>query len=291
MSTGPNAGRVNKGGVLEREVAVVVGVGGMGQAIARRLAPSRHLVLADVAPTLLDTVATTLVGEGHLVTPVVIDVSDGDAVAGLAAAASALGPVAVIVHTAGLSPVQASAEAILKVDLLGVAFMLEEFGPVMAPGGAGVVIASMAGHLAPTIPAEEQEQLARTPARELATLPVLEPSRHPDPGLAYAYAKRANHLRVRAASVEWGRGGARLNSVSPGIISTSMGHAELAGATGSVMRAMMEASGTGRIGTPDDIAAAVEFLVGPAASFVTGTDLLVDGGVIGAVTTGQITFR
>lgn len=275
---------------MKREVAVVVGVGGMGQAVARRLGPSRHLVLADVAPTLLDTVATTLVGDGHLVTPVVIDVSDGDAVAELAAAASALGPVAVIVHTAGLSPVQASAEAILKVDLLGVAYTLEEFAPVVAPGGAGVVIASMAGHLGPTIPAEEEAQLARTPARELATLPALEASRHPDPGLAYAYAKRANHLRVRAASVEWGRRGARLNSVSPGIISTSMGQAELAGSTGSFMRAMMEGSGTGRIGTPDDIAAAVEFLVGPAASFVTGTDLLVDGGVIGAVTTGQISF-
>jgi NAD(P)-dependent dehydrogenase (short-subunit alcohol dehydrogenase family) len=276
---------------MEREVAVVVGVGGMGQAIARRLGPSRRLVLADVAPTLLDTVATTLVGEGHLVTPVVIDVSDGDAVAGLAATASALGPVRVIVHTAGLSPVQASSEAILKVDLLGVAYTLDEFAHVVAPGGAGVVIASMAGHLGPTIPPEEEAQLARTPARELAALPALEAARHPDPGLAYAYAKRANHLRVRAASVEWGHRGARVNSISPGIISTSMGQAELAGATGSFMGAMMAGSGTGRIGTPDDIAAAVEFLVGPAASFVTGTDLLVDGGVIGAMTTGQISFR
>jgi NAD(P)-dependent dehydrogenase (short-subunit alcohol dehydrogenase family) len=276
---------------VERAVAVVVGVGGMGLAIARRLGPSRHLVLADVAATLLDTVATTLTGEGHLVTPVVTDVSDADAVAGLAASASALGPVRVIVHTAGLSPVQASAEAIVKVDLLGVAYTLEEFAAVVAPGGAGVVIASMAGHLGPTIGPEEEAQLARTPARELAALPALEASRHPDPGLAYAYAKRANHLRVRAASVAWGRRGARLNSISPGIISTSMGQAELQGATGSFMQNMMEGSGTGRIGTPDDIAAAVEFLVGPAASFITGTDLLVDGGVIGAMTTGQVSFH
>ncbi|HVC69271.1 MAG TPA: SDR family oxidoreductase [Acidimicrobiales bacterium] len=276
---------------MEREVAVVLGVGGMGQAIARRLGPSRHVVLADVAPALLDTVTTTLTGEGHLVTAVVIDVSDADAVAELAANASALGPVRVIVHTAGLSPVQASAEAILKVDLLGVAYTLEEFAHVVAPGGAGVVIASMAGHLGPAIPAEEESQLARTPAPELAALPALEASRHPDPGLAYAYAKRANHLRVRAASVEWGRRGARVNSISPGIISTSMGQAELEGPTGAFMRDMVGASGTGRLGTPDDIAAAVEFLVSPAASFVTGTDLLVDGGVIGAMTTGEIPIR
>jgi NAD(P)-dependent dehydrogenase (short-subunit alcohol dehydrogenase family) len=248
------------------------------------------MVLADVSPLLLDSVATTLAGDGHLVTPVVIDVSDRAAVAELAATASALGPVRVIVHTAGLSPVQASAEAILKVDLLGVAYTLEEFGHVVAPGGAGVVIASMAGHLGPTIAAEEESLLARTPARELAALPALDASRHPDPGLAYAYAKRANHLRVRAASVAWGRRGARVNSISPGVISTSMGQAELEGATGSFMRAMIAGSGLGRIGTADDIAAVVDFLVGPAASFVTGTDVLVDGGVIGAMTTGQISF-
>jgi NAD(P)-dependent dehydrogenase (short-subunit alcohol dehydrogenase family) len=273
---------------MEREVAVVVGTGGMGLAIARRLAPGRRIVLADVAPALLQTVKENLTGDGHLVTTVVVDVSDAEAVAGLATTASGLGRVGVVVHTAGLSPVQAPAEAILKVDLLGVAFTLEEFARVVAPGGAGVVIASMAGHLAPAIAPEEESQLARTPARELAALPALELSRHPDPGMAYAYAKRANQLRVRAASVEWGRRGARVNSISPGVISTSMGHAELEGPTGSFMQAMVAGSGTGRLGTPDDIAAAVEFLASPAASFVTGTDLLVDGGVIGAITTGQI---
>jgi NAD(P)-dependent dehydrogenase (short-subunit alcohol dehydrogenase family) len=267
---------------------VIIGVGGIGQAIARRLAPGRSMVLADAAPVLLDTVTGTFTAEGHRITPVVMDVSEADAVARLAATASALGPVRVVVHTAGLSPVQASAEAILQVDLLGVAFTLEEFARVVAPGGAGVVIASMAGHLGPAIPDEEELKLARTPARELAALPALEVSRHSDPGLAYAYAKRANLLRVRAASVEWGRRGARVNSISPGVISTAMGRAELEGPAGSFMRGMVEGSGTSRLGTADDIAAVVEFLVGPAASFVTGTDLLVDGGVIGAMTTGQV---
>ncbi len=272
-----------------REVTVVIGVGGMGRAIARRLASGRTLVLADFDPATLRSVAAALEVEGHDVTSLVTDVSDVDAVAALAAEAGRLGPVRFVVHTAGLSPVQASAEAILRVDLLGVAFVLEEFGTVVSPGGAGVIIASMAGHMGPPLGAEEEAQLARAPARELAGSALVDPSLHPDPGLAYVFAKRANHLRVRAASVEWGRRGARLNSISPGIIATPMGRAELAGPTGAFMRSLVEGSGTGRLGTPDDIAAATEFLLSPAASFVTGTDLLVDGGVMGALTSGRIT--
>jgi NAD(P)-dependent dehydrogenase (short-subunit alcohol dehydrogenase family) len=104
-----------------------------------------------------------------------------------------------------------------------------------------------------------------------------------DPGSAYGIAKRANHVRVAAASVAWGRRGGRVVSISPGIVATPMGEAELAGPFGDVMRSMIDGSGTRRIGTPDDIAAAVEFLVSPAASFITGTDLLVDGGVVAAM--------
>lgn len=273
------------------DVAVIIGVGGMGRAVARRLGPGRRLVLADVGGPGLEAFAAELQSEGHDVTSVVADVSDAEQVSALAESASGLGAVGAVVHTAGLSPVQAPAAAIIAVDLLGVAYVIEEFGAVVAGGGAGVVIASMAGHMGPPMAAEEEAQLAHTPARELERLPALDAARRLDSGPAYSFAKRANHLRVRAASVAWGKRGVRLNSISPGIIATPMGQAELAGPTGSFMRAMVEGSGAGRLGTPDDIAAVVEFLVSPAASFVTGTDLLVDGGVIGALTTGQIAFR
>ena len=273
------------------DVAVIIGVGGMGRAVARRLGPGRRLMLADVVGPGLEAFAAELQSEGHHVTSVVADVSNAEQVAALAESASGLGPVGAVVHTAGLSPVQATASAVIAVDLLGVAYVLEEFGTVVAAGGAGVVIASMAGHMGPPMAAEDEAQLAHTPARELEHLPALDTARQLDSGLAYSFAKRANHLRVRAASVAWGKRGARLNSISPGVIATPMGQAELAGPTGSFMRAMVEGSGAGRLGTPDDIATVVEFLVSPAASFVTGTDLLVDGGVIGALTTGQIAFR
>jgi NAD(P)-dependent dehydrogenase (short-subunit alcohol dehydrogenase family) len=203
----------------------------------------------------------------------------------LAKFSASLGRVTQVAHTAGLSPSQASAQAILAVDLLGTALVLQEFGEVIAPGGAGVVIASMAGHMFPPLAAEQEKALAHNPPGELLRLDFI--SGITDPNFAYPIAKQANHIRVSAASAYWGRRGARINSISPGIISTPMGQQELASPVGDGMRAMIAMSGTGRIGTPEDIAAATAFLLGPNASFITGTDLLVDGGVIAAVKAGS----
>lgn len=273
---------------MGRNVVVVIGVGGMGEAIARRQGPGNRLLLADFDEATLAAVAERLRGQGHEVVTQAVDVSSASSVTALAEAAAGLGPVTQVVHTAGLSPVQASPAAVLRVDLLGTALVVEEFGHVVAPGGAGVVIASMAGHMLRTpLTAEQESALAHTPAGELLRLSFADPEALGQG--AYGLAKYGNRLRVQAASAAWGARGARINSVSPGVIATPMGQQELDGASGRTMRAMVAASGTGRLGTPEDIAEAAAFLLGPGASFITGNDLLVDGGVVAALRSGRLT--
>ncbi|KUL60271.1 short-chain dehydrogenase [Streptomyces albidoflavus] len=273
---------------MGRNVVVVIGVGGMGEAIARRQGPGNRLLLADFDEATLAAVAERLRGQGHEVVTQAVDVSSASSVTALAEAAAGLGPVTQVVHTAGLSPVQASPAAVLRVDLLGTALVVEEFGHVVAPGGAGVVIASMAGHMLRTpLTAEQESALAHTPAGELLRLPFADPEALGQG--AYGLAKYGNRLRVQAASAAWGARGARINSVSPGVIATPMGQQELDSVSGRTMRAMVAASGTGRLGTPEDIAEAAAFLLGPGASFITGNDLLVDGGVVAALRSGHLT--
>ena len=269
-------------------VLVVIGAGGMGETIARRLAPGRTTVLADYNADLLGRLAESMTTDGFDVVTAQVDVSSRASVEALARQAAALGQITQVVHTAGLSPTQAPIDAVLRVDLLGVALVLEAFGAVVAPGGAGVVISSSSGHLTPPL-APEQAHLIRTATPEgLLDLPFFAPDALGHVGNAYALSKQANRVQVQDAAAAWGARGARINSVSPGVISTAMGRQELDSPSGAFMRAMVDNSGTGRIGTPSDIADAVTFLVGPQASFITGTDLLVDGGSVAAVATGRV---
>jgi NAD(P)-dependent dehydrogenase (short-subunit alcohol dehydrogenase family) len=254
----------------------------MGQAIARRIGSGSTLVVADSDERLLETQAGLLTAAGHDVVSHVVDVSHHGSVEALAAEAAARGPVTAVVHTAGLSPVQAPVDAVLRVDLLGTALMLDAFGGVMASGGAGVFISSMAGTMASLDP-DFDLRLGSMPTDRLLELDELSPTVIADSATAYVVAKRANQVRVKAASRRWGRRGARVNSVSPGVISTSMGSSELEGPSGGSMRAMMAGSGTGRIGTAEDIAGVVDFLVSRHATFITGTDVLVDGGVVASL--------
>lgn len=267
---------------MRPDVLVVIGAGGMGQAIAGRLGPGKTIVLADNNDVALERAAHRLTAQGHVVESRNVDITSAESVKGLAEAAHDLGPVTQVAHSAGLSPSQASAAAILAVDLVGVAVVLEEFGAVIAPGGAGIVIASMAGHLFPPLPSDQQHALAHVPSAELLSIPFLSTDEL-DPTMAYGIAKQANHCRVAAAASRWGERGARINSISPGIISTTMGRHELSSPFGEAMRHMVEGSPAGRLGTADDIAAVAAFLLGPEASFVTGADVLVDGGVTAAM--------
>jgi NAD(P)-dependent dehydrogenase (short-subunit alcohol dehydrogenase family) len=274
---------------MSKPVLVIIGSGGMGSAIARRIGYGRTLVLADFDEARLESFTAAMKGDGYDAVAHKVDVSDRASVAALADTAAMLGPVTGVAHTAGVSPQQAPVAAILTVDLLGTAIVLEEFERVIAEGGAGVVISSMGGHMG-AYPAELEQALASTPTDQLLSLPFLSPEALTNAGAAYSIAKRANQLRVRAAAPLWGERGARINSISPGIISTPMGQLELAGPTGDGMRAMLDASAVKRLGTPEDIANAAEFLLDPRTSFITGTDLLVDGGVIAALKSGRLSL-
>lgn len=269
---------------MSHEVLVVVGTGGMGAAIARRLGPGRRILLADLRQDTVDTLADTMRGEGHDVHSTIVDVSSPDSVTALAATAANLGSVRHLAHTAGLSPVQAPVPAILKVDLVGVALVLDAFTDVIADHGSGVVISSMAGHSPYPIDAETERVLATMPGVELASWEGLQADHFADSGAAYVYAKRANLIRVRATAADWGSRGARINSISPGVISTPMGQGEIEGPVGEMLRQTVANVGVRRFGNADDIAAAADFLLGPHASYVTGTDLLVDGGFTAAGT-------
>ena len=215
------------------EVIVVIGAGSIGQAIARRVSTGKHVLLADLRIENADAAAEIFRDAGFDVTTATVDVSQRDSVHALAETAVALGDVTGVIHAAGVSPSQASPAAILSVDLYGTAIVLEEFGNVVAPGGAAVVIASQSGHRLGALTVEQDAALATTPTDELLTLPMLQPDQVTDSLHAYQLAKRANSLRVKAEAVRWGKRGARVNTISPGIVMTPLARDELTGPRGA----------------------------------------------------------
>jgi NAD(P)-dependent dehydrogenase (short-subunit alcohol dehydrogenase family) len=274
--------------MMARDVVVVIGAGGIGLAIARRQGFGKTLLLADFNEKTLQSVADELRGASYSVETHYIDVSSRESVKALAEAAAALGNVVQVVNTAGLSPNMAPVDRLLEVDLYGSAVVFEEFENVIAPGGAALIISSMAGHMMPALPPEQDHALAYTPADELLDLPFLKGDAIPNTLVAYMIAKRANMLRVQAAAMSWGARGARVNAISPGIIVTPLARHELESEIGDIYRAMVEASAVKRMAPPDEIAVTASFLLGPDAGFITGSDLLIDGGVIAAMRAGKL---
>ncbi len=271
-----------------KNVIVVVGAGMIGQAIARRVSAGKHVILADLREENADTAAKTLNDAGFDVSTATVDVCSRASVQALIAAAGHIGEVFGLIHAAGVSPTQADPETILKVDLYGTAMVLEEFGNVIARGGAGVVIASQSGHRLPPLPVEQNSALATTPVEELLHLPMLQPGQVKDSLHAYQLSKRGNSLRVMAEAVRWGKRGARVNTISPGIIITPLANDELKGPRGPGYRRMIEVSAAGRAGTPDEVGTLGALLMGPDGAFITGSDFLMDGGVTAAYWYGEL---
>ncbi|MDT1062370.1 SDR family oxidoreductase [Paracoccus sp. CPCC 101403] len=258
------------------DVTVVVGAGAIGQAIARRVSSGRHVVLADLKRDNAEQAARVLELAGFTTTATTVDVSDRDSVRALIRTVTGLGDVKLLVQAAGVSPSQAPVATILKVDLYGTAMLLEEFGEVIASGGSAIVISSQSGHRLPALTPGQDRQLATAPAEELLDLPFVREI--DDTLLAYQISKRCNSLRVRGQAPRWGRRGARVNAISPGIVITPLAWDELNGERAAFYRDMLARSPAGRAGTPDEIAALAALIAGPEGGYITGSDFLIDGG-------------
>lgn len=266
-------------------VVVLLGAGAIGLEIVRRIASNKTLLLGDISQTNLDCAKEELENAGFSVETAVVDAGNRTSIQAFADKAKQLGEVAYYVHTAGLSPNQAAFADVLRVDLIGTAIALEIFGKIMAPGGAGLVVSSMAGHMfTGFVTAEQRQALMTAPADDLGKLDFI---REDMPGGAYGISKQGNILRVQMESLHWAERGARLNSISPGIIITPLGLHEL-NANPEGYQALIDHSASKRVGTTAEVAAAGSYLLSEDAGFITGTDLLIDGGVIAAMKNGRM---
>ena len=263
---------------MSRDVMILTGAGQIGMAIARRMGYGKKIVLGDRKKENAETIARIMNEAGFDVVPAEMDLASRDSVKALIAAARKHGDIGMLVNAAGVSPNQASVESILKVDLYGTAVLLEEVGKVIAKGGTGVTISSQSGHRMPALSPQEDEQLACTDTEALLELDILQPRNIRDTLHAYQLAKRCNEKRVMAEAVKWGIRGARLNSISPGIIVTPLAIDEFNGPRGDFYRNMFANCPAGRPGTADEVANVAELLMSDKGAFITGSDFLIDGG-------------
>lgn len=263
---------------MKQEVLLWTGAGQIGMAIARRVGFGKTIVVGDRSLENARRAAGTMEAAGFDVIPMEMDLSSRTSIRELIQEGQRHGEITMLVNAAGVSPSQAPIETILQVDLYGTAVLLEEVGQVIAPSGAGVTISSQSGHRMPALTPEEDALLACTPPEELLQLDLLRPDRVRDTLHAYQLAKRCNEKRVMFEAVRWGERGARINSISPGIVVTPLAVDEFNGPRGDFYRNMFAKCPAGRPGTADEIANVAQLLMGPQGAFITGADFLVDGG-------------
>jgi len=269
-----------------KEVIALLGAGSMGRAIVRRIAAGKKILLGDISKKNLERAAHDFQYSGYDVETMIVNALDRESVEAFANKAASLGDVMYFIDTAGASPNQASPEHILALDMVGTGYAVDAFGKVMAKGGAGLIVASQTGYMYP-IPFETELSILSTPTEKLMELPIVKDVAMQNPGLAYMIAKRVNQLQAqKAAATTWKQRRARINTISPGVIVTPLAYDEFA-AAGEGYQKMVDASSAERCGTSDEIAEAAAFLLGEHAGFITGTDLLIDGGVIAAIRTGM----
>ena len=263
---------------MNKKVMILTGAGQIGMAIARRMGYGMKIVIGDKKLENAEAISKIMNEAGFDTVPTVTDISSRDSILEIIRLAQSFGEITMLVNAAGVSPSQASIEAILHVDLYGTAVLLEEVGKVIAEGGVGVTISSQSGHRMPALTPEEDRLLAMTPTEELLKLPMLQPENIADTLKAYQLAKRCNVKRVMYEAVKWGERKARINSISPGIIVTPLALDEFNGPRGEFYKNMYTKCPAGRPGTADEVANVAELLMSHAGDFITGADFLTDGG-------------
>ena len=274
----------------KKQVVALLGAGSMGTAIVRRIAAGKKILLGDISERALERVGDDFRRSGYDVETQVVNALERDSIEAFAQKAASLGPVMYFIDTAGASPNQATPEHIVNLDMVGTGYAVDAFGRVMAEGSAGLIISSQAAYMYP-IPNKDELQIVNTATDNLAALPIVRDVAMQNSGLAYMIAKRVNHLQTqRAAATTWRERRARINTISPGIIVTPLAYDEF-NANGAGYQAMIDASAARRVASSDEIADAAAFLLGEHATFINGTDLLIDGGVIASLRTGMFKLQ
>ena len=271
-----------------KQVAVLFGTGSIGQAIIRRVGAGKHIVLADFSKEHAEAAAKTLENAGYECSTVKADLGCRTDILAVVEEARRWGDIVNVVNAAGVSPSQASVDEILRVDMYGTSVLLEEFGKVVAPGGSGIVISSQSGHRLPALPQEQNDALAMSRPEDLLKLDFV--SSITDTLKAYQYSKRCNVLRVAYEATRWGRRGATVNSISPGIIITPLANDELHGSRREGYIKMIQSSPVGRAGTPDEVGDLAEFLMSSRGRFISGSDFLIDGGTTASYWYGDLQY-
>ena len=261
-----------------KDVMIVTGAGQISMAIARRIGYGKKIIMGDKRIENAKTIAEVMNNAGFDVVPFEMDLSSRESIFNMIDEAKKYGPITMLVNGAGVSPSQASIEAILNVDLYGTAVFLEEVGKVIEPGGVGVTISSQSGFRMKQLTPKEDEQLACTPTEELLNLDLLKVENIQDTLHAYQLAKRCNEKRVMAQSVKWGEKGARINAIAPGIVVTPLAIDEFNGPRGDFYKNMFASCPAGRPATADEIANVAELLMSDKGAFITGSTFLIDGG-------------